>query len=279
MKHSKKASVAALASGCLILGIFAVFSLFPEQIAPYGGKEMFRAWQPVSSAHLLGTNDMGYDIFSELVFAARSTLVTGLVAAVTTLVLGTLAGLWAGFASKWRAEVAGGIINVFLLIPMLPCAVVIAAFLGPGLRNTILVIGFLAWCPTARMVRARALHLKQSAFVESLIILQIPKRRILLRHILPNLREVVLARYILSVSSCMMLEAALSFIGLGDPHSATWGRMVNIAYRNGGFARGAYNWFLAPGLCITLCALSFYLINSYFESRSAEVSGGQSYLE
>ena len=278
MKRSK-ATVAALVVGGLVLGVFIAFALFPSKIAPYGVKEMFRAWQPVSAKHPLGTNDMGYDIFSEIVFAARNTLITGVAAATASLVLGTAIGLWAGFAVKWKAELAGGLINIFLLLPMLPCAIVIAAFLGPGLRNSILVIAFLGWCPTARTVRARTAHLKQSAFVESLLILQIPSIRILFLHILPNLREIVLARYILSVSNCMMLEATLSFIGLGDPSSVTWGSMVNLAYRNGGFARGAYNWFLAPGFCITLCALAFYLINYCVETRSAEVSGEQSYLE
>jgi len=270
---------AALFAGAFVLGAFVLFSVLPEQIAPYGAKEMFRAWQPVSTTHFLGTNDMGFDIFTEVIFAARNTLITGFVAAAISLLLGTAIGLWAGYATKWEAEIAGGIINVFLLIPMLPAAIVIAAFLGPELRYIILVIALLGWCATARAVRARTAHLKQSFFVESLVILQIPKTRILWRHILPNLREIILARYILSVSTCMMIEAALSFIGLGDPSSVTWGRMVNLAYRNGGFARGAYNWFLAPGICIMLCALAFYLINYYFENRTAEVSGGQSYLE
>ena len=278
MKRSK-ASCAAFIAGAAILGAFILFSVAPVLVAPYGVKEMFRAWQPISQAHFLGTNDMGFDIFSEIIFAARNTLITGIAAAAISLVLGTAIGLWAGYASKWEAEIAGGIINVFLLIPMLPAAIVVAAFLGPALRNIILVIAILGWCATARAVRARTAHLKQSAFVESLVILQIPRTRILFRHILPNLREIILARYILSVSTCMMIEAALSFIGLGDPSSVTWGRMVNLAYRNGGFARGAYNWFLAPGICIMLCALSFYLINYYFENRSAGVSGGQSYLE
>ena len=111
--------------------------------------------------------------------------------------------------------------------------------------------------------------------------MQIPKVRILVRHILPNLSEILRARFILSVSNCMMTEAALSFIGLGDLSSVTWGGMVNLAYRNGGFARGALNWFLAPGLCITLCSLAFTLIGRFLEYRAEAVRGGgnHSYLE
>ncbi|GHV87243.1 hypothetical protein AGMMS50255_5390 [Spirochaetia bacterium] len=242
---------------------------------------MFRAWQPISPYHLLGTNDMGYDIFTELVYAARNTLVIGLTASAISLVLGTAIGLWAGYVSGVTGEAVGGIINVFLLVPMLPAAIVAASYLGAGIGNTAIVIALLGWCQTARAVRTRTAQLKQTAFIESLVILQIPKVRIVFRHILPNLMETVLARYILSVSSCMMMEAALSFIGLGDPSSVTWGGMVNFAYRNGGFARGALNWFLAPGLCITLCSLSFRLLNSFFEYRASLVrsNAARSYME
>jgi peptide/nickel transport system permease protein len=282
MAYMKRNSAyASLGLGTLLLIVFASFSLFPQAIAPYGVKEMFKAWQGLSTQHLLGTNDMGYDIFTELVFATRNTLLIGVSASVISLVFGTVIGLWAGCTQGAVGEIAGSIINIFLLIPMLPAAIVVAAYLGPGIGKTAVVIALLGWCPTARAVRARAAQLKQTSFVEALIILQIPQTRIIFCHILPNLLETVLARYILSVSSCIMMESALSFIGLGDPSSVTWGGMVNFAYRNGGFSRGAMNWFLAPGLCITLCALSFRLLNTFFEYRASRVRVGtaRSYME
>jgi peptide/nickel transport system permease protein len=265
----------------LLLLIFAAFSLFPDAIAPFDVKEISRAWLKPSAEHLLGTNDMGYDIFSELVYAARNTLVTGLTAAAISLGIGTAIGMLAGYLKGAAGEIAGGIINVFLLIPMLPAAIVVASFLGAGAGKIALVIALLGWCPTARAVRTRTAQLKQTPFVEQLVILQIPKRYILLKHLLPNLSDIALARGILSVSACMMTESALSFVGLGDPSSVTWGGMVNFAYRNGGFARGALNWFLAPGLCITLCALAFRLICGYVEYRSSAVRSGdrKSYME
>jgi peptide/nickel transport system permease protein len=264
----------SLAVGLLLLLMFAAFSLFPNVIAPYEVKEMFRAWLKPSADHLLGTNDMGYDIFTELVHAARNTLMVGLTAAVISLGIGTSIGILAGYLKGTAGEVLSGVINVFLLIPMLPAAIVAASFLGAGMEKIALVISLLGWCSTARAVRTRTVQLRQTPFVEQLIILQIPNRKILLRHILPNLADVALARGILSVSACMMTESALSFIGLGDPSSVTWGGMVNFAYRNGGFARGALNWFLAPGLCITLCALAFRLVCGYAEFRSGVIRNG-----
>ncbi len=270
---------ASLAAGLLILAVFGVFALFPGRVAPYGPKEMFAAWQPPCAAHLLGTNDMGYDIFTEIVYASGSTLLIGLAAALISLVIGSAVGLAAGYLSGWMGEIAGGVIQIFLLVPMLPAAIVIAAFCGSGTRNIILIIAVLGWSATARTVRARTLQLKQTAFVESLVILGITKRRIMLRHILPNLYEVVLSRYIMSVSRCMMLEATLSFLGLGNPVEVTWGRMINLAYQRGGFTRGAYHWLVSPGVCIALIVIAFYLLNQYFEAKNQEVSGAQSYLD
>lgn len=262
------------------LMLFLSFSLFPSIFSPYNPKEMFKSWQGISSQHLLGTNDMGYDIFSEVIYAASSTLSVGIAAAFFSLVIGTALGILAGYLSGWRGEIINMIINVFLLIPMLPMTIVVAAYLGPGTRNIILTIAVLGWCATAKIVRAKTRQLKQTSFVESLLILGIPRGQIMFRHILPNLTEVVLARYIMSVSNCILMEASLSFIGFGDPVKVTWGGMINLAYKRGGFAKGAVNWFLAPGICITLCVLAFYCINYYFERQASLVEGGKkSYME
>ncbi len=274
-----KGSKCILVLGLAILTVFSAFALFPGLFAPYGPKEMFAAWQLPGAGHLLGTNDLGYDILSELIYAARSTLTIGLAAALISLILGSLIGLAAGYLPGWRGELAGGVIQVFLMIPMLPMAIVIAAFVGTDTQTIIMIIAVLGWCATARTVRTRTMQLKQTPFVESLMILGISRRQIMLRHILPNLFEVILSRYIMTVSSCIMLEATLSFLGMGDPTAVTWGRMMSLAYRRGGFTRGAYHWLVSPGLCIALVVVAFYCLNQYFEAKSRQVSGGQSYLD
>jgi len=266
--------------GIVLMSVFIAFSLFPAVFAPYDPKEMFEPWQGVSSAHLLGTNDMGYDIFSELVYATSTTLVVGIMAAFVSLVIGSLMGIMAGYLSGWKAEILDGIINVFLLIPMLPMAIVVAAYLGPGTYNIILIIAVLGWCATARAVRAKTKQLKQTPFVESLMILGIPKRQIMVKHIFPNLREIVLAKYIMAVGSFMLMESTLSFLGLGNPAQVTWGGMINFAYKCGGFSKGALNWYLPPGICIALCVLGFYCINYYFEKKASQVEGeNRSYMD
>lgn len=277
-KVFQKQNIPLVAGLCIML-LFTLWSLFPGVFAPYSPKEMFPPWGAPSSAHRLGTNDMGYDIFSELIYAASTTLFTGVSAALISLVAGCVVGALAGYLSGWRGELINIVIDVFLLVPMLPMTIVLAAFLEPGTGNIILTISLLGWCSTAKAVRAKTLQLRQSAFVESLYVLGIPKAQVLRKHILPNLSEVVLAKYIMAVADCMLMEASVSFIGLGNPTQVTWGGMINFAFKRGGFSRGAVNWYLTPGLCIVLCVLAFYFINLYFENRNSAPNSGQSYLD
>lgn len=274
-----KRNRAALIFGIAVLGVFAVCALIPGIIAPYGEKEMSEPWLSPCREHLLGTNDLGYDILTELIYAAGSTLLIGISAALISLVLGTLLGLVSGYVSGIGGDLCDGIIQIFLMIPMLPMAIVIGSFLGTKTVNIILIIAVLGWCATARTVRTRTMQLKQTPLSESLIILGFPKRVILFRHILPNLREVILSRYIMTVAKSIMLEATLSFLGMGDPMDVTWGRMINTAYKRGAFTTGSYNWLITPGICIALTVTAFYAINSYFEAKAGEVGTAGSYMD
>jgi len=263
--------------GAGIILIFLVWAVFPDLFLHYDIKESFDPLQKPSAEHWLGTNDLGYDIYSELVKAAATTLTIGFVSAFISIVIGTIMGLLSGYISGVTGEILNGIINIFLLIPMLPLIVVFSAYFGADIKNIILIIALLGWCSTARAVRARVKQLKQMPFVESLIILGIQHRKIVFRHILPNITEVVSARYILTVAYCMLTEASVSFLGLGDPVRVTWGGMVSSAFRGGGFVRGLVYWYLAPGCCIMLCSLAFFLINQYLDNRTKTL--GSSYLE
>ncbi|MEG0778235.1 MAG: ABC transporter permease [Oscillospiraceae bacterium] len=263
--------------GIGILLVFLTWALLPDLFLHYDIKESFRPLQKPSAEHWLGTNDLGYDIYSELIKSASTTLTIGFVSALISIVIGTVMGLLSGYIGGVTGEILNGIINVFLLIPMLPMIVVFSAYFGGGLKNIILIISLLGWCSTARAVRARVRQLKQLPYIEALIILGIPHRDIVFKHILPNIAEVISARYILTVASCMLTEASVSFLGLGDPVQVTWGGMVSVAFRRGGFVRGLVNWYLAPGCCIMLCSLAFFLINQYLDSRTKSVHSN--YLE
>ncbi len=265
--------------GIAILLLFTMFAFCPTLFTSYSPKDIFEPWLQPTATHILGTNDMGFDIFTEIVYASKTTIAIGLTSAVISLVIGTMLGILAGYLKGVMGEILDGFIQVFLMIPMLPMAIVIASFVGASGINIILTIALLGWCQTAKAVRAKTRELKQTAFVESLIMLNISSWQIMWKHIFLNLKEVVLAKYIMSVASCMMLESTLSFIGLGNPLNVTWGSMINLAFKRGGFIRGAYNWLIVPGICITLSILAFYCINYYFENKTKKVSNNVSYLE
>ncbi len=263
----KVLSIAVLCFGIAILLTFAIFAIFGQKIAPYSASESFEKFLPCSNQHILGTNNLGYDVFSQLIVATRSTLAVGVVSALACLTIGVTVGLLAGYLSGVFSEAINGFINFFLLIPILPTAIVIAAYTSGGKTSIILTIALLCWCSTARAVRAKTMSIKDSDYVRALRSLGYGEARILLQHILPNVADVALAKFLPSVASCIMIEATLSFLGMGSVTDVTWGVMIQNAFTYGGITMGAYNWLLAPGVCIALLQLAMYAISQYVEFR------------
>jgi len=274
MKGDKKIY---LVLGLSLLFLFTIWALFPGVFAPYDIKHSFKPFLKPSSVHFLGTNDLGYDIFSELVHATFTTLTIGLTAAFVTIVIGGVIGLLAGYLQGVSGDILDGVINIFLLIPMLPMVIAVSAFFGSNNRNIVIIIAMLGWCSTAKAVRARVRQLKQMEFVEALITLGMDKKHIIFFHILPNTWHIISAQYILTVANCMLTEASVSFMGLGDVTRVTWGGMISTAFKRGGFVKGQINWYLSPGVCITLCVLAFLWINLYVREKNQLT--GESYLE
>ena len=224
---------------------------------------MFGPWLIPSAEHPLGTNALGYDIFTELVYGTRQTLLVGISSSILTLLLGSVIGTFGGLST--------GVINIFVLLPKLVTMIELATFLGSSSRNLILLIAAFSWVGTARNVRAKVIHLNAQPFIENCVIQGYSRKHIILRHILPNLYDVLLSRFLLGVNGCIMMESTLSFLGFGDLYQPTWGTMINFAYKRGAFLRQAYAYLLSPGVCIMLLSLSFYLISLYFEHRQAAI--------
>lgn len=266
-KARRIASSVVFSLGVAVFVMFAVFAIFGQKIAPYSPRKSFDKFLPCSGEHIFGTNNLGYDIFSQLIVATRSTLIIGVTSAVACLVIGVAIGLLAGYLGGVAGEAVNGFINFFLLIPMLPAAIVIAAYTSGGKMSIILTISLLCWCSTARAVRAKTMSVKNSDYVRSLKSLGYGRARILLRHTLPNVMDVALAKFMPSVASCIMVEATLSFLGMGSVTDVTWGVMIQNAFNYGGILLGKYNWIMAPGGAIMLMQLAIYMINQYIEFR------------
>ena len=265
--------------GCLILLTFGGVALLAEFLAPHSTSTSFPVFLPPSGTHVLGTNDMGYDIFSELLFASRISLLVGLVAALISVFIGTGVGLLSGYYRGAIGDLMTGIIDIFLLIPFLPLMVILAAYLGPSIWNIILVIGLLGWCSTARVVRAKVLQLREMPFIEAAKAVGLSNRSIILRHIFPNVTEVVAAKFVLSVAGAMLSEASLSFLGLGDPARISWGGMIHYAFKRGGFFNGMWYWYLPPGICIALCTIGFVLLGLYLEAKNNQLPADQLFAD
>lgn len=261
------------AMGLLILATFCGIALLADLLSPHLITSSHQPYMSPSWEHPLGTNDMGYDIFSELLHASRVSLIIGILAAFVSIIIGTMVGLLSGYYKGMTSEAITGVIDIFLLIPVLPVMVILAAYLGASIWNIIFVIAILGWCSTARVVRARVLQLREMPFVESLRALAIPGYRILVGHVLPNTSEVIAAKFVLAVAGAMLAEAALSFLGLGDPAMVSWGGMMHYAFKRGGFVNGMWYWYLPPGLCIAACAMGFLFLGLYFESRANKEVG------
>lgn len=253
----------------LLLG-FAIMAAIPSVIAPYGQKEMFQSWLRPSSEHLLGTNRLGYDIMTEIIYGTRTTLVTGLCASLISLALGAMIGALAAEDSL-LGRLADGLIDVMAMLPRLVILIVLGSFIHGGSLSLIMLISVFSWSATARTVRARVLELKQSPFIENLRIEGFSSLHILVHHTIPNTSDILLSRFLLGLNSCIMMESTLSFLGFGDTFHPTWGTMVNMAYKNGAFIRQAYAYLLSPGICIMLLSLSFYFMSIYFSAKREEV--------
>lgn len=247
------------AAGFVILLFFGFVALAGPFFAPYDPKKTDMPFLHPSALHFFGTDDMGYDLFSEWIHAARTSLLIGLLSACISVFVGGGIGIVGGYMKGWAGETVSGLIDVFLLIPMLPLMVVTASYLGPGYINTIFVIGLLCWCSTARAVMMKVRQLRNAPFVETLKVLGFSKTKIIVSHIVPHISDVVAAKFTASVAAAIASEAALSFIGLGDPSVLSWGGMIHYAFHRGGFSNALWAWFLPPGLSICLCALGFLL--------------------
>jgi len=213
--------------------------------------------------HWLGTDDLGRDVLSRVIFGARASLALGLGAALVAMAVGVPVGLLAG-TSRGIIDIAlSALIDLFIALPGLVLALIVTAMVGANLRNLILVLGFAIWPPIARLVRGQALAIREALFVEAARAIGGPPLWIIRRHVWPCVAPVVAAQFAVSVSFAIFTSASLSFLGLGIPApAADWGGMVRA-----GYDYLAINpWMsLAPGTAVSLTVMGYYMIGRSFE--------------
>lgn len=255
--------------GIVIVSVFVLMAIFGPILMPFKTTDiaMTRAevFNPPSWKHLLGTDNNGRDVLAYLVNGARASLMVGVTATVISMVLGTTIGITAGYTGGWVDNLLMRVTDFFMVLPWLPFCMVLAAILGTSVWNIILVIGLTGWSGTARVIRSQTLSVKEQTFVERTVSIGSGKLHIMLKHILPNVFPLVFSESILIISSSILTETSLAFLGLGDPTNPSWGTMLNDAYSTGAMTNGAWWYFITPGVCVILVALGFTLMGYAFD--------------
>ena len=262
------------------LGIILVAAVFAERLAPYGPNEqdiLKRLQPPGIPGHVLGTDEVGRDILSRLIHGARISLLIGVIAVGVSCPLGVLVGLVAGYAGRRTDDVLMHVTDIQLAIPTILLAIAVVAVLGPGLPNVIITLSVTGWTLYARLVRGQTMTVKTRDFVQAARANGAGDARIVLRHVLPNVFSPVIVVAVFAVANMIVLEATLSFLGLGvEPSVVTWGRMLN-----GGRLYLNTAWWLTafPGFAIFVTVLAVNLLGDHLrdwlDPRLRNTLGGE----
>ena len=247
-------------AGLVVIAAFVATAMLAPWIAPYD--PLATSWslvrKPPSALHWFGTDDLGRDIMSRVIYGARASLVAGAISVGIALLIGVPFGLLSGYRGGFIDALISRITDAMLACPFLILAIALAAFLGPSLGNAMIAIGISTTPIFVRLTRGQTMSVKVEDYIEAARAVGNPRWRIALFHILPNIMPALLVQATLSIAAAIIAEAALSFLGLGQqPPSPSWGSMLNAAQR---FLTNAPWMALWPGLAIFLVVLSFNLV-------------------
>ncbi|HWQ17698.1 MAG TPA: ABC transporter permease [Sulfolobales archaeon] len=247
--------------GLIIVSLIALIGIIvPYLPLPYYDDTKFQRFSPPSLEHPFGTDHLGRDVFSRALWGARTSLIVGLVAAgiasLIGIILGAISGYWGGLVD----EIIGRVIDIFLLIPGFFLALLLVAIYGSNIMLLVIVIGITTWPVTARVMRAQVLSVKSLPYVEVARALGSSNSRILLIHIIPSAIQPVIALTVLQIGSAIVIEAGLSYLGLGDPNFPSWGRII---YEGQLYILSAWWITIFPALLLLITILGFNLLGDF----------------
>ncbi|VVJ19084.1 ABC transporter [Amycolatopsis camponoti] len=267
--HEFAAQRAALI-GLILLGATVVVALLLPLISDETGLDVTKATgQPLSpptSEFWLGTDNFGRSVLLMTVWGSRISLLVGFSAALLSVIIGTLIGITAAHFGGWVSATLLRFTDFFLVLPSLILAIALSAVLPKGVGTIIIAIGLTAWPSTARLVRAQTLTIESRPYIERSHALGGGHLHVIGKHVLPGVMPLVLANTTLVVGNSVIADATLSFLGVGDPNSVTWGLVLESALNNGAISRGAWWNVLPPGIAIVLVVLFFTLVGRGLET-------------
>lgn len=261
-------------AGLIIYALFIATALCAPLIAPYDPTEILYTADydlasdllPGEQGHILGTTSLGRDIFSQIVWGARSALLVGFTAAFMVAFIGSIVGLLAGYFGGWVDALLMRLADVAFGIPFLPFVIVISAFSEPSIWNTVIAMALVLWRDTGRVIRSQVLSLRSRGYVEAARVVGSSDLKIILRHITPNVLPLSFLYGSIAIGWAILTEASISFLGFGDPEAISWGFMLQDAFASQALARQAYHWFIPPGLAIVLVVSAGFFISRGYEN-------------
>ncbi|MEF8800597.1 MAG: ABC transporter permease [Halolamina sp.] len=258
--------------GAVLLVFFLLMALFGPMVAPHDPEAHQTnpdgSWyknQGPSVDHPMGTNTQGQDLFSRLLYGARIAMIAGLATAFIVGVLGTIAGITAGYYGGNVENFIMRLVDLAYGVPFLPFAIVLIIVLEPSIWNIIIAISVLLWRETARVVRSEVITITDLEMIDAARAAGASDNRILVHHILPKVLPTTVLYSVFAIGWAILTEAGLSFLGLGDPDSISWGRMLQNAYISQALDRELWFWIIPPGLCIAGLVASVYFISQGVE--------------
>jgi peptide/nickel transport system permease protein len=248
--------------GAVVIGMLVLVAIFAPFIATHDPNEidLFATSESPSSEHWLGTDDIGRDVFSRVVYGTRVSLSVGLVAVTIYVVIGTILGAISGYFGGWVDSTIQRFTDAVMCFPSLIIIIAAVAIIGPSIYNVMIVIGLLTWPGICRLVRGQFLSLREREFVEAARSMGAQPNRIIFRHLLPNAVAPITVAATFGVAAAILTEAGLSFLGLGvQPPTASWGNMINTAQSAAVLQQMPWLWIPA-GIMIALAVLSINFV-------------------
>ena len=257
--------------GFRVIVVFVLIAIFAPWLAPHEPWEMmydkdgnFASLQPPSWEFPVGTTHLGYDLFSQLILATRTTLIIGSVSGLISIVIGANVGLIAGYYGGKIDEILMRLTDILYGMPFLPFIIVLIALFGRKLEFVILAIVLIIWRTSARVIRAQTISIKQRQFIAAARARGCSDLRIIYRHILPNVLPLLLLYAAFNIAWSIITEASASFLGFGDGDTISWGGMLYELWLSGK-TRVAWWWFATPSLCIVLLVTSLVFVSRAYE--------------
>lgn len=254
--------------GLSILFFFIMMAFLAPMLTPYSPSDA--SSQPLlvpDGEHPLGTDDVGRDIFTNLLYGSRTSLTVAFSVSFGVLVIGTLAGVFSGYVGGNPDRIMMRSVDIFLMVPDLPLILILAAYLRPSIWNIVFILTIMGWPVGARITRAQTRTLRVSGHVDFARVSGAKDWYVIRRHIVPDLYPIMITSFVMQSIRAILSESGLAFLGLGDPSYPSWGSMIKYAISYPlVFFTDAWMWWLLPaGICITLLVLGFVLVGQALE--------------